>query len=1190
MKTLCGRFNGFLAQITCLLILAVPGIAWSQVDQGAIDGVVTDQTGAVIVKAEVTLTSQLTGLSFTSTTSSTGFFKFTPIKIGLYNLTVSAPGFETYIQQGIRVDVSSDVGLKVGLKPGAVSENVTVTSTTELQTEEASTGEVFSTETIDQIPLNGRNYVFAAQLTTGAAAPNQGFTQVAGAGDFTSNGSRVSQNNFILDGVDNNANMQDFLNGATYAMLPPPDALAEFKVESSDYSAELGRSTGAALNASIRSGTNDFHGKLWEYLQNDRLDAADYFDTTGKTAYHQNQFGGQLGGPFYRNKLFFFADSQVTLISSFVPASPNNTVPTDLERAGDFTEQLDPANTVGFGAIPLYLPGGNSTPAAGAPELPGVTQRYLTCNGRRNVICSPNPVATAVLQLFPKPNQGPTGQVFNNYTIPATAASNNATHYDARLDYNPSAKDQVFGRYSYTNNPRLFAPPLGVLDGGGFGSSGQDTNYIKSGVVSETHFFTTTLSNELRVGFNWLSAAYLQVNSNVNIAAKYGLGGIPFGPDLGGFPEIGFGGYINGIGIPSYMPSAEKQNVLEVIDNVSKQWGRHTVKIGANLQHVRFFGLQPPNATGNEQFNGTYTFDPGNPNIVSGSGVADFLLDTMNNSTLNTVTPTTNLRWYDAAYLQDDWKVTPTLTLNLGLRWEYTQPIEALNNMQANFIGQYANFNQGTGTYLIPVSQRSFPISPVLLTTLATDHIGIQYVSNNSLVNSYFSNYAPRIGAAWAFYPNSVLRAGIGLFYGGQENIGLGLNLANNAPFFVTAGFVPSPDVCQNVNDVVTCPTNGQTLETGFGAAATSAAALANAAGVGTIYANSQNAKTAVTTAYNISFEQAFPHAFTFTLSYQGNQSKHLRASYGANQFKGAFPRGGDGQALQPFHDFNIVNVANEGIGRYDSLQTKLEHKFANGFYMLAGYTWAHCLDDAFGPIGQSQYGGFRNVSLLGFRYDYGDCTQNVANRFTLTPQYQLPFGKGKPFLNHGAFANEIAGGWTTSLTFQAQSGNPVFLTSTNQGSSYPIRISDPYSPGGSANPATQPNFNCAAKTHTIQQWFNPCAFKNPPQAGPVTDPSTNEIDEAIAGTIPFGPRGRQAVYGPGFNKLDASLFKSFAIPVHESSLEFRADAFNVLNHPSFGNPGTNLVGSSNQSINSTRFSGIIPDARVLQLALRLSF
>jgi hypothetical protein len=1173
------------------LIMTLPTIRLhAQADQGSINGTVTDSSGQVIAGAEVTLTDNATGLTLTRRTNSSGFYTFTPIKIGSYTISISEPNFATFIQQNVQVSVSQVVGLNAALKPGGVTQTVTVTSTPELQTETADTGQVFSTQTISNTPLNGRNYVFIAQLTTGAAAPNQGFGQVAGAGDFTSNGNRVSQNDFILDGVDNNSNMQDFLNGATYAVRPPPDALAEFKVQTSDYSAELGRSTGATINASIKSGTNQVHGSLFEYLENDRMDAADYFDTTGKTAYHQNQFGATLGGPIWRDKAFFFADGQGTRISSYVPASPNNTVPTDLERAGNFTEMLNPANTTGLGSIALYLPGGDSTPSVGAAELPGTPPRYLECNNVQNVICSPDSVAEAVLKLFPEPNQGATSQVFNNYTIPPSAATNNTTQYDVRVDYNFSQKDQMFGRYSFDDNPRYYAPPLGTLDGGSFGTSGFDSNDAKSGVFSETHFFTPTLSNEFRAGFNWLSAAYLQVNNSTDIAAKYGLGGIPFGPALGGFPEIGFGGYINGIGIPGYMPSWEQQNVLQLIDNVSKEWGRHTIKFGVDFQHIRFYGLQPPNATGNEQFNGTYTTDPGEPTIVTGSGVADFLLDDMNNSVLNTVTPTTNLRWYDAAYVQDDWKVTPRLTLNLGLRWEYTQPFEALRNMQANFIGNYVNNNQGTGTYLIPESQKSFPMSPTLLQYLAADNISVQYTSNNSLVNSYMTNFAPRLGVSYGLDDKTVLRGGFGLFYGGQENIGLGLNLANNAPFFVTATFYPNPNVCQNVNNVVTCPTNGQTLETGFGAAATSATALANAAGVGTIYSDNQDAKIAVTAAYNLSLQHLLTNSTSFTISYQGNQSKHLRESYQPNTYLGALPRGADGQDLQAFHDFFIVGIANEGIGRYDSLQAKIDKTYSNGLYFLAGYTWGHCLDDAFGPIGQSEYGGYRNPGFLGFRYDYGPCTQDVRSRFTFSPQYDLPFGKGRQFLNHGGVVNEVAGGWTTSFIFQAQTGNPVFVNSSNQGSSYPNRISDPYGAGGTANPATQPNFVCATHVKTLAQWFNPCAFANPPQASSVTDPSQNLIAASAAGDIPFGPPGRQSIIGPGFYGLDMSLFKNFAIPYRESSLQFRADAFNVLNHPSFGNPGNSLTGSNGQAITSTRFSGIIPDSRVLQVAMRLSF
>ena len=1178
------------ALFACCFLL--PTASYAQVDQGTIAGVVRDTQDKVIVGATVTLINNDTGLTLTRETGASGEYSFAPIKIGTYTVTAGFAGFVTTKREDVRVDVGQILELNFSLRAGAATETVTVTAQEELQTEQASTGQVFSSKVIDDMPLDGRNYVFAAQLTTGVAAPNQGFRQVAGAGDFTANGGRVSQNDFVLDGVDNNSNMQDFLNGATYAVRPPPDALAEFKVESSDYSAEEGRGTSAAINAALKSGTNQFHGSLWEYFRSDRMAARDYFDTA-TNAYHQNQFGATVGGPIWRNKAFFFGDAQGTYISTYVPPSGNQTVPTALERTGDFTEMLDPGNTTHLGSIALYQVGGNVTLSPGGGDAVGFAPRYLTCNGVQNVICSPNPVAEKILNLFPKPNAGGAHQVFNNYTVPATASTINTTQFDARVDYNFSQKDQMFGRYSYMNNPSDFTPPLGILDGGGFGSDGQDSNYGKSGVFSETHFFSPTLFNEFRLGFNWAHAAYLQPGSKENIAAQYGLGGIPFGPSLGGFPNINFGGYINGIGVPSYEPSDELQNVFQILDNVGKTIGKHTLKAGINFQHVRFYGLQPPDGIGSQNFNGTYTSDPGQPNVVTGSGVADFLLDLMNNSSLNTVTPFTDLHWYYAAFVNDDWKVTSRLTLNLGIRWEYTQPIRELHNLQSNFYGTYAGMNQGTGVLLIPSSQRSFPIASNLATTLAADNISIQYTSNDYLVNPDRINFAPRLGIAYMLDPKTVVRAGGGLFYGGLENIGLGLNLANNEPFFVSSSFNPVPDVCQDVLGTVTCPTNGETLETGFGAAATSPAALAAASGIGTIYANSQNAKTAYTVQYNLSLQRALTNSISFTLGYQGNQSRHLRSSYNANTYPGFVPRGADGQLYSPFHDFNVVNVAPEGIGRYDSLQAKIDKRYSNGLYFLGGYTWGHCLDDAFGPIGQSAYGGYRNPNLLGFRYDYGSCTQDVRNRATLNAQYELPFGKGRMFADRGGVTDAVVGGWKASLVFQAQSGDPVFLTSTNQGGSYPIRIGDPFGTGGTPDPATQPNFVCATKTRTLQQWFNPCAFKNPPRAVlTATDPSNNWINVSQAGLLPAGPKGRVGLPGPGFNEVDMSLFKNFLFHIRDMAPTFqlRGDVFNVLNHPSFGNPGTGLSGANSQAINQTRFSALIPDARVIQVAGRFTF
>jgi Carboxypeptidase regulatory-like domain/TonB-dependent Receptor Plug Domain len=1193
-----------------LLALAAPGLL-AQVDQGSITGTVTDSSGAILAGATVTATNVDTGLTFSRTTNGAGEYTFTPLKIGNYTLKVSAPGFEPLERSNIRVDVSDHVGLNMKLKPGNVSQTVEVTSEAPLQTEDASTGQVFTTSQLEDLPLLDRNYLFLAQLTTGVNAPNQGNTQTSGSGGFTSNGSRVSQNNFILDGVDNNSNLQDFLNGATYAVRPPPEALEEFKVQSSNYSAELGRSTGAAVNASIKAGTNTVHGSLWEYLRNDRLTALNYnFNAPTpetSTAYHENIFGATLGGPILKDKLFIFADAQGTRINVYQPQQTNLTVPTASVRTGDFSQYLNPALTNGNNAITLYKVGGNVTPNIGGTEAGKDPTRYLTCPSAtpvyataipgQNVICpdSVDAVAKTILNLFPLPNQGVAGQVVQNYTAPATASQNNTTQYDVRVDYNFSSKDQAFGRYSYANNPSIYTPPLGVLDGGGYGSDGSDTNYAKSGLFSETHFFSPNLVNEFRVGYNFLHASYLSAGAQTDLAAKYGLGGIPFGPSLGGFPDLDFngGGSNFGIGIPGYEPSDEKQDVIEFIDNVSKTWGRHSFTIGTNIQHTRFYGLQSANSTGYQGFKGTYTSDPGDTSgAITGAGLADFALDLENYAGLNSTTSVTDLRWYNAAYIQDDWKIRPNLTLNLGLRWEYTQPFIELHDNQANFDGNFAGMNQGSGTFLMPKSQSSYPIPAFLSTDFAKDNITIQYSPNRSLVNPDHHEFAPRLGFAYQPTARTVLRGGFGFFYGGQENIGLGLNLYNNPPFFLSSYYQPTPNQCYNtVATGVVCPTNGQTLETGFGAAATSNAGLEANAQLPTLFGQDQNAKSTYTESYNLSIQQSLTSTISFTLGYQGNVTRHLRVSYAANTYPGVVPAEGNSQFYQPFYDFgNIVEVTNEGEAAYDSLQAKLEKRFSHGLSFLAGYSWSHSLDDAVQPIQGTDGGEAGNPAFLGLKFEYGASVTDVRNRFTFSPQYELPFGKGKQFLNHGGVVDGLVGGWKATAIFQAQTGTPIALPQR-------FRVGDPFGAGGTPNPVTQPNQECATQVKTLAHWFNPCAFSQAPTAyATVADYDAavaaggNAVLLSQAGTLPYGQRGRLTVAGPGFNRLDMSLFKSFKLPYHEAAFELRADAINVMNTPSFGDPNNSITGGSAGQITSTRFNGLLPDARVIQVAGRLTF
>jgi len=1206
----CHTMKTLLMVFIALFCLGGVQSALAQIDQGAITGTITDANGRIIQGASITLVSQETNLTFNLTTDSNGFYRFSPIKIGLYTLTVSAPNFETSKQENIRVNVSQTVGLNLSLKPGAVSETITVSSSPELQTEEASTGQVFTTSQLEDLPLLDRNYLFLAQLTTGVNAPNQGNTQTSGSGAFSSNGSRVSQNNFVLDGVDNNSNMQDFLNGATYAVRPPPEALEEFKVESSNYSAELGRATGAAVNASIKAGTNAIHGSLWEYLRNDRLAAQNYnfsSSPTTKTAYHSNIFGATLGGPIIKNKLFVFADGQGTRISIYQPQQTDWTVPTAAERAGDFSQMLDPTLTNGHGAITLYKTGGNVTPTIGGVETAKDPTRYLSCPTAtavhataipgQSVICptSVNSVAKTILNLFPSPNQGAVGQVVQNYTVPATASQNNTTQYDARLDYNFSSKDQAFGRYSYSNNPSVYTPPLGVLDGGNFGSDGSDTNVAKSGIFSETHFFSPTFTNAFRVGYNYLHATYLPAAAQTNVAAKYGLGGIPFGPSLGGFPTLYFngGGSNFGIGIPSYEPSDEKQNVIEFVDNISKDLGKQHITLGVNIQHTRFYGLQSPDSTGYQGFKGTYTSDPGDVSgAITGAGLADFALDQENYAQLNSTTPVTDLRWYNAVYVQDDWKILPKLTINLGLRWEYTQPFVELHDYQANFSGNFAGMNQGTGTFYIPKSQSGYPIPAFLATDFALDHITIKYTDNRSLVNPDHHEFAPRIGFAYQLTEKTVVRGGFGFFYGGQENIGLGLNLYNNPPFFLTSSINPTPNQCYNtVATGIVCPTNGQTLETGFGAAATSNAALAANAQLPTLFGQDQNAKSTYTEAYNLSVQRVITPTISATLGYQGNVTRHLRVSYAANQYPGVTPNGANSQLYQPFYDFgNIVEVTNGGIANYNSLQAKIDKRFSHGLSFLTGYSWSHSLDDAVQPIQGTDGGQAGNPAFLGLKFEYGASVSDVRQRFTFAPQYELPFGKGKHFLNHVGLVDQLVGGWKATAIFQAQTGTPIAFPQR-------FRIGDPFATGGTPNPVTQSNQQCATQTRTIAHWFNPCAFSQAPTAyATVADYNAavaaggNAVLLSQAGTLPYGQRGRLTVAGPGFNRLDMSLFKSFKLPYRKSALELRADGINVMNTPSFSDPNNSLTGGNAGSINSTRFSGLIPNGRVMQVAGRLTF
>jgi hypothetical protein len=1132
--------------------------ALAQVDQGAITGVVQDGTGAIVPAAKVVVRNIDTGLVLEGTSNGSGVYVFSPLKIGNYTVSATAKGFQTTMQENIHLDAQQRLNIVIALQPGVVSETVTVTTAPPLlETQTSEVAQVISSETINNTPLNGRNFVYIAQLTAGVAPPF-GNTRGSGTGDFVANGQRTSQNNFILDGVDNNTNLVDFLNGSSYVVRPPPDALSEFSLQTSNFSAEFGHSAGAVLSASIKSGTNQIHGSLWEYVRNTDLDAKDWY-ALSVPAYHQNQFGATLGLPIWKDKLFYFGDTEANRIAYSHPNTAS--VPTALERQGNFSELLD--SNLNGQSVQLY-----------EPNSGGGVANKLSCNGQNNVFCPGqiNAVAQHILNLYPVANTN-NGRTTSNYTV-NTPTHNDTYQWDQRLDWNISARDQAYARYSYVHQITVNGLLLGdPLDGTGYGGQ-NDVNLAQNFVGSETHFFTPTLTNEFRFSFNAGRFSFLQPNANVDLSPTLGLGGVPFTPNEGGLP-LGIVYGINSWG--SQGTSNESQNVYQILDNVSKTVGNHSLKAGVSFQAIRFFYRYAPSNLGNYYFTGLYTSDP-TVSATTGSGVADFLADQINTSAISSAPNVNDALWYNSAYFQDDWKLTPRLTLNLGLRYDYYQPYKENSGSQENFIPDESSLGVGTGsgTLILPKKiQNSVSLGSVFPGILAKDHIGIQYVDNERLTTGQKTNFAPRVGVAYQVDPQTVLRAGFGIFYGGLESNG-GNNLGDNFPFRGQININPKSCTLGN------CPSNGTTLETGLSAYLGNG--ILDAVNTPGFHAVDSQIKTPYTMNYNVSFQQQLSTNIATTISYVGNVSRHLGTYIDPNTVRALYPAGTSTQQLQPFPDLGGVGTIHYGgVSTYNSLQLKAEKRASHGLSFLATYTWAHSLDDTGSAGGLSTGIGDRQRAIIPIIEEYTNSVYDVRNRFTLNGNYVLPFGRGQAFLNRSGLLDRVVGGWSSSLTFAAQSGTPFTVSASNSGPAgstdtrRAIQIRNPFASGGGPG--------CPTETRTKLNYYNPCSFADPLSGSLITTP----ITDAATAIQYLGGRDNQ-IYGPGYYGVNMSIFKNFTT-WHKQYFQFRADSFNVLNHPTLANPSNTSDNSTGGQITGAKtFQNNTPDARFFQLSLKYEF
>ena len=1164
----------------------------AQSDQGSITGLVQDSTGAVIPHAPVVVTNTDTGLVLKSTTDSSGNYVFSPLKIGNYKVQVAAPGFETTIQEHIQVNIQERSAVNITLRPGNTTSEVEVTAAPPLlQTENSSTGQVIQAKTINDPPLNGRNWVFIAQLTAGVE-PASGSRGAAG-GDFEANGQRAEQNNYIMDGVDNNVNVVDFFNGASYVVRPPPDALAEFKVQTGSYSSEFGHSAGAVVNASIRSGSNQIHGSAWEYIRNDAFDVREFFQGSSPIAeYRQNQFGATLGLPIIKDKLFFFGDTEANRII-FGQTRSGLTVPTALMRTGNFSELLNPALVNGGNTIQLYTP---SATAAGT--LPVAGDRLDLARG-----VTLDPVALKILSLFPSPNVGLPGQTYNNYTQ-ITNDQDNTFQWDVRMDANLTQKDQVFGRFSYNHEPKNYPPPFGTtLDGGGFGQTGQVVSLGENFAGSYSHQFTPSLLNEFRFGYNYGHYDGLQDNANnATAASSVGLGGIPFVANEGGLPSFNVSG-LSGFGSPTFYATNEYENVYQILDNVTKVAGNHTLKAGVDIQRIRFSTSQPTQPRGTYNFTGVYTGQVGTAN--TGFGVADFVTNNMNSSAISNVFNSDDVRFNRAGYAQDDWKITPRITINYGVRYDYSTPYLERHDNQAAFIPTNApGAGTGTGLYLLPSSKQGIQLPAAFTNLLNYDNIAIKFTDNRYLVNPQKTNVAPRVGFSAHATDKLIAHGGFGIFFGGLESTGYFPNLGENFPFEFDSNF-PAPSGC---NLRGTCPTNGFTLENGFSSAI--AAGLLNSISQPSLRGSEQNVRTPYSDQFNLTFDYGISNSMIASIGYVGAISRHLIIFPNPNGQVAVTPSGFSGYTdthglkvdpFQPFPHFGGVSfTAYDGSASYNSLQGRLEKRVSYGFSFLATYTYSHSLDDAPTPLGSTSDNGYRATNILGLASDYSSSAFDVRHRVTINGNYELPFGTGKRFLNSKGLLNEAIGGFASSLVFRAQTGEPITIspnaiTTVSGGSAYALKTSDPFKTGGAPN-ASNPSIACPTRVHTVQNWYNPCAFTNPlPDNLGYTVAKYSDgtaIPNSVAGlaAAPYLGGPRNQTYGPGYTRVDMSLFKDFHV-FRESALQFRADVFNLLNTPAYGDPSTANISSNGGNITGPRFfQSNTPDSRFFQFALKYHY
>ncbi|HEY0307437.1 MAG TPA: TonB-dependent receptor [Acidobacteriaceae bacterium] len=1252
-----------------LSLLCFGGKAWAQIDTATVVGTVQDTAGAVVSSAVVTVREEATGRVQKQTVTSSGNYNFTALKVGDYTVTATAPGFNRTQQTHVTLSIQQRLELNLTLKPGSVSETVEVqASQVALQTQEASVGQVVSEDEINNLPLNGRNYTLLAQLAPGTTTTvfDSGHGEVQ-SGSFTANGVITTFNDYLLDGITNNNMTADFGNGNSYTLLPPPDALKEFKVETGNYSAEYGRSGGAVINAVTRSGQNSLFGDIWWYNRNAYFDAEDYFLKKAKLTrprYNRNQFGVSIGGPLViphlyngRDKTFFFGDySGLRMVQGQAYTS---SVPTALEQNSGFknftdlyqtgTQQdilgrimqagqiFDPATTRYIPAGGTDLVTGLATTSGGAGYVRdpfttnGLAPGAGTCATCTNILPSNrlSPVSAGLASLFPMPNTN--GLNFSNNYVSAPKLYQTQDSFDIRVDQNISARDQLFARASYGNIPRTIPAPCPTLaDCGTSATVGTESDKIFGAAIGETHTFSPRLVNEFRIGYNRIHMNRVQpFGTQTGLNQQYGIPGIPDTAPNGGLAQIKISG-LSELGEHNNIPLNEIGAETQYNDNISLEIGHHSLRFGVDYERMK-------NAIFSGQFpHGYFTFTGGYVSNPNGSaynlGIAQFVIEPMASSISGTCTHNLELsggttptgcgyydyiggsnqiqasplaqqdyrRPYFGAYFTDTWRLTSTFTATLGVRWEYFKLGIDHYGHGANFVPGFAAPN-GQAEYLIDDRSKNIPLAPSFVSLLASQGINLVYTSNHQLGVVPENNWSPRIGFAWNFFPRSVLRAAYGIFYAGIYSRGDGYNPGDDYPFSFAVNIGPglsSGSIASDSAKGTSGAPNYGPMDQGLAAVplTPTAAQGYQISPRGTQYFNHMP----YVQEENLTIQQMLSSSQSLQIAYVGTQSRHIESNIGNNRADMMLPNTVSVSPVTPsatcssaglVHDGGVGNTTNpspnnnyydqypciaqnnyemysEGSNNFNSLQVAYQ-KFMghSGSSLIANYTWARLL--GYG----SDSNLFSSISYraplvpgFGMKGEYANGSFESEQIFHAGGIWKIPVGYGRHYLSHKGLMDTLVGGWNLNGIFTYQSGQAVTVgctaSVTNTGGCYSL-----------TNKSLQ-----YSNAKTVAHWLNAAAYTNPMPA-PVTVGSRD--------FTAFGSQPAQA-FGPAFHRADIGVEKLFHLP-GVNVIEFRAEAFNITNHPNFGQPGTLTPNNASfAAITSTRDAPT--DAREMQFALKYFF